>query len=77
MTYRAVTLVVLEGKDLAPVDNKSADPYVHVSIGGDRKLTAETPSLVRDNNAPTAQRQQLELCNNASNESQRKSEVVR
>ncbi len=30
MAYRSVTVVVVEGKDLLPVDNKSADPYVSV-----------------------------------------------
>ena len=44
MSYRSVTIVVVEGKDLKPVDHGSADPYVNVSIG-EKKLSAVTPSL--------------------------------
>ena len=47
MSYRSVQVELVEGRNLAAVDHGSADPFVRVSIGDNRKLVAETPHLVR------------------------------
>ena len=50
MSYRTVIVHVIEGRNLGAVDRGSADPFVRVSIGDDRKLVSETPHLIRTQN---------------------------